>query len=102
MRLRTICVLAGVAWAVLTPTGIAQAAGPPPLSADRAPAVIDSSYGSGDFGHWLVDRFGLPAFRYAIDESTSPMAKQPEVAGATRAQHQVGNDNIKGMAWNDG
>src|SRR6202035_4394337 len=80
----------------------AQAAGPPPLSADRAPAAVNSSYGSGDFGRWIVDPFDLPAYRYTVNELRSPMAKQPEVAGATRAQHQVGNDHIKGMAWNDG
>jgi hypothetical protein len=79
-----------------------RAAAPAPLSADRAPAIIASSYGSGDFGRWIVDRFDLPAFRYVINEVTSPMARQPELAGATRAQHQVGNDHIKGMAWNDG
>jgi hypothetical protein len=80
----------------------AQAAGPPALSADHSRAMIASRFGGGDFGRWLVDRFDLPAFRYAADEATSPMARQPELAGATRAQHQVGNDNIKGMAYNDG
>ena len=88
--------------ALLAMAGSARAAGPPSLSADHAPAVVGSTHGSGDFGRWTVDPFGLPAYRYAVDEVHSPMAAQPEVAGARRAQHQVGNDHIKGMAWNDG
>src|ERR1700722_11531904 len=80
----------------------AHAAGPAPLSADHAPAPINSAYGSGDFGRWSVDSFGLPAYRYTMDEAHNGVAAQPELAGATRAQHQLGNDNIKGMAYNDG
>jgi hypothetical protein len=80
----------------------AQAAGPPSLSTDTSPAAIDSSYGSGAFGNWEVDAFGLPAYRYRVDETTNPIAHQPELAGGTQAQHQLGNDHIKGMAWNDG
>ncbi len=87
---------------LLTGASTAHAAGPPPLSTDSTPAPINSTYGSGDFGRWTVDGWGLPAYRYTLDEAHSPMAAQPEVAGATRAQHQLGNDNIKGMAWNDG
>ena len=80
----------------------AGAFGPAPLSADTSPADIASTYGSGSFGHWQVDSFGLPAFDYAADEATDPNAKQPELAGGTAAQHQLGNDHIKGMAYNDG
>ena len=77
-------------------------AAPPPLSQDHRPAAVDSAYGSGSFGRWGVDEWGLPRFRYEIDETTDPRAKQPELAGGTLAQHQVGNDHIKGMAYNDG
>ena len=75
---------------------------PAPLSADHSPVDINSTYGSGDFGQWGVDQFGLPVYRYSDDEATDPNAKQPELAGGTQAQHQVGNDHIKGMAFNDG
>jgi hypothetical protein len=75
---------------------------PPPLSADPSAPSIASTYGSGSFGHWLVDPYGLPAYDYTADETTDPNAKQPELAGATGAQHQLGNDHIKGMAFNDG
>jgi hypothetical protein len=93
-----LAVLAGL----LAASPGALAAGPAPLSADHQAAQIDSSYGSGDFGRWIVDPFDLPAFRYTVNEATSPIARQPELAGATHAQHQLGNDNIKGMAYNDG
>lgn len=80
----------------------AAAAAPPPLSRDTAPPDIASTYGSGSFGTWTDDGFGLPFFRYDTDEVHDPKAQQPELAGSTAAQHQVGNDHIKGMAFNDG
>ena len=84
------------------PAAAARAAGPPPLSADTSQPGIASTYGSGDFGQWSVDEWGLPVYGYTDDELTDPHAAQPELAGSTAAQHQVGNDNIKGMAFNDG
>ena len=69
--------------------------------AESSPAS-GSSYGSGSFGTWLADRFGLPAFRYEIDEETDPRARQPELDGGTQAQHQVGNDHIVAAAFNHG
>ncbi len=101
-KLAAVLLIAAAWLSWLALTSAAQAAGPPPLSADRSPARVNSSYGSGDFGFWKIDPFGLPAYRYVIDEATDPIAKQPELAGGTQAQHQVGNDHIKGMAWNDG
>jgi hypothetical protein len=81
---------------------VSQAKPPPPLSADTTPVDIDSTYGSGHFGRWEVDQWGLPAYNYTDDELTDPDARQPELDGSTAAQHQLGNDNIKGMAFNDG
>lgn len=83
-------------------TATATVSAPALLSADHSRPSLDSSYGSGNFGNWRVDEFGLPFFRYTIDEATDPRARLPELAGATQAQHQVGNDHIKGMAYNDG
>jgi hypothetical protein len=77
-------------------------AAPAPLSSEQASPSIASSYGSGDFGQWGVDQWGLPVYRYSDNQATDPNARQPELAGGTQAQHQVGNDNIKGMAFNDG
>ncbi|MBV9214392.1 MAG: hypothetical protein JOZ25_12195 [Actinobacteria bacterium] len=77
-------------------------AAPPPLSRARSPSVDRSAYGSGNFGSWGLDRFGLPFFRYRVNEATDPKAKQPELAGGTQAQHQVGNDHLMAAAFNDG
>ncbi|HEV7730790.1 MAG TPA: hypothetical protein VGR62_01445 [Candidatus Binatia bacterium] len=88
--------------AVLSMSLTASAEAPPPLSSADRPTRIDSTYGSGSFGSWHVDRFGLPAFRYDVDQRTDPRARQPELADATSAQHQVGNDHIVAAAFNDG
>src|SRR4051794_32826946 len=83
----------------------ASAAGPPPLSKDHSPVRIDSSYGNGHFGSWQVDEFGLPAFRYTLDEAVDPRAKQPEIyrrTDTTDAWHQVGNDHLHANAYNHG
>ena len=59
---------------------------PPPrdLSAKSSRVDVSSTRGSGAFGRWTVDRFGLPAYRYAIDEETDPRRRP---AGAGR-QHR--------------
>ena len=49
-----------------------------------------------------MDRFGLPAYRYGIDEEVVPWAAQPELGGDTAAQHQLGNDHIVAAAYNHG
>jgi hypothetical protein len=84
------------------PTGAAAAQPPVPLSAERGRADIASTYGSGSFGRWTVDRFGLPAYRYSIDQQRVPWARQPELKGDTAAQHQLGNDHIVANAYNHG
>ena len=35
------------------------------------------AYGSGHFGEWITDRFGLPAYRYTCDQLTDPKALVP-------------------------
>ena len=61
-----------------------------------------STYGSGAFGQWTVDAHGLPAYRYDIDELTSPFAPQPELSGNRNAWSQVGNDRVVADASNHG
>src|SRR5436305_8804624 len=80
----------------------ASASAPPPLSRDRSHPSIASTYGSGTFGRWRVDRFGMPVYRYTIDEDTAPQAKQAELNGSTDAWHQLGNDHIVANAYNHG
>ena len=97
---------AGCLAAVLVVSAVlAQAAlgaGPPPLSADRSIPDLSSRYGSGAFGRWGVDRFGLPAYAYTIDPATAPQAHQSELAGSTDAWHQLGNDYLVADAHNSG
>ena len=90
-----------LALAALAAPAAARAA-PVPLSADRSPADVDSAFGSGAFGRWTSDARGLPAFRYLIDQQVFPPARQPELKGATEAQHQLGNDHIVAAAFNHG
>ena len=75
---------------------------PPPLSADTSRPSLESTYGSGNFGHWGVDADGLPTFSYELDHMTDPRGAIPETPNRRRAQHQLGNDNVVAMAWNDG
>jgi hypothetical protein len=86
-----------VAW-----TGTAYAASPPPLSADRSSPSISSSYGSGTFGQWTTDRWGLPAYGYQIDELRNPIAQQPELSGSNDGWSQLGNDRVVADAFNHG
>ena len=102
MRLRaTLIVVAAAALCPLSAATLADAA-PAPLSADTTPADISSTYGSGDFGRWQVDRYGLPSYDYTIDELTNPIAAQPELSGAVDAWSQLGNDHIVADASNHG
>ena len=90
--------------AIVAVARIASAApvAPPPLSAETSTPNVDSPHGSGSFGAWRVDAAGLPAFRYALDQTVDPRAQQPELGGGTEAQHQVGNDHIVAAAFNHG
>ena len=80
----------------------ASASGTGALTWNASLPAIASSYGSGDFGRWTVDRFGLPSYRYTLDQQTSPLAHQAELAGGTDAWSQVGNDRVKADAFNQG
>ena len=64
-----------------------------------------AKYGSGNFGVWMEDEFGLPAFRYTANQTTDPRAVtdvRPGVLGPTEHIHQVGNDRIIAIASNYG
>ena len=63
------------------------------------------AYGSGYFGEWIEDEFGLPAFHYTCDQIKDPKAVtevNPGVLAATEHIHQVGNDRIVAIASNYG
>lgn len=77
-------------------------AAPARLSADASRPSIASSSGAGVFGRWTVDRFGLPAYAYTLDEARDVRARQPELGGRTDAWSAVGNDAILAAAFNHG
>jgi hypothetical protein len=91
-----------VAAILLAGAGSAAARAPAPLTFAGKLADISSTYGSGSFGHWQIDQWGLPTYQYTADQLTDTNTAQPDVAGSTADENQVGNDNIKGMAFNGG
>jgi len=65
----------------------------------------DPAYGSGYFGRWIKDEFGLPAFNYTCDQIHDTKAKtdvNPGILAPTEHIHQVGNDRVVAIASNYG
>ncbi|MFX0138345.1 MAG: GH36-type glycosyl hydrolase domain-containing protein, partial [Candidatus Hodarchaeota archaeon] len=63
------------------------------------------AYGSGHFGEWIEDEFGLPAYRYTCDQINDPKAITPmnEIwHSKTDHWHQIGNDRLVAVASNYG
>ena len=79
-------------------------------TSQKSPASASASnhkkaYGSGYFGEWTHDEFGLPAFHYTCDQLKDPKAVtevNPGILAATEHIHQVGNDRIVAIASNYG
>ena len=84
-----------------------RADGCPKLSSsDSHPGIRGSkSFGSGHFGDWMEDEFGLPAYHYTCDQILDPKAISP-VNKAWRSPtdhtHQVGNDRLVAAVSNFG
>lgn len=77
------------------------------MSSGLSPSTpLTNRYGSGHFGEWIEDEYGLPAFRYTCDQTTDPKARTDVSAGnvleATEHIHQIGNDRIIALASNYG
>jgi hypothetical protein len=63
------------------------------------------AFGSGYFGEWITDQFGLPAYHYTCNQVTDPKAVTPthkQWRGATDQTHQVGNDRLVAAVSNFG
>ena len=63
------------------------------------------AFGSGYFGEWIEDEFGLPAYRYTCNHIEDPKAITPmgEIyLSKTEHVHQVGNDRLVAVASNFG
>ena len=84
----------------------AMAAGSQFGSMRAQPRGGGNAYGSGHFGEWMEDEFGLPAFRYTCDQTADPKAVTSVTAGGilspTEHIHQVGNDRITAIVSNYG
>jgi len=62
-------------------------------------------FGSGYFGEWIEDEFGLPAYRYTCDQINDAKAITPmhkEWRSETEHLHQVGNDRLVAVSSNYG
>jgi len=74
-------------------------------AAAQAATESKPPYGSGHFGRWMEDEFGLPAFRYTCNQVTDQVATipmKPAFLGTNEHIHQVGNDRITALASNFG
>jgi len=83
----------------------AVAISPRPSAPDRTVPTTLKTYGSGHFGEWIEDEFGLPAYHYSCDQTTDPRAVAPVHTvwrSPTDHTHQVGNDRVVAAASNYG
>ncbi|HUO35594.1 MAG TPA: hypothetical protein VMU43_11445 [Candidatus Acidoferrum sp.] len=68
-------------------------------------AADTKAYGSGYFGEWITDSFGLPAYRYTCNQISDPKAitpVHPQWRGPIDQTHQVGNDRLVAAVSNYG
>jgi len=78
---------------------------PPASQADETKSTRSNSYGSGHFGEWITDQFGLPAYRYTCNQIADPKAVTPvhkQYRTSTDHTHQVGNDRLVAAVSNYG
>src|SRR5580692_11539450 len=75
-------------------------------STDVLPVSAEgTTFGSGHFGEWVTDEFGLPAYRYTCNQVSDPAAVtpvHPQWRSATDHTHQVGNDRLVAAVSNYG
>jgi hypothetical protein len=69
------------------------------------PTKQSKPLGSGHFGEWITDQFGLPAYKYTCNQISDDKAVTPvheEWRSATDHTHQVGNDRLVAAVSNYG
>jgi hypothetical protein len=80
-------------------------AGDPPHVRNPTQTIDPKPYGSGYFGQWTTDEFGLPAYRYTCNQLQDPKAVTPvhkEWRAPADHTHQVGNDRLVAAVSNYG
>jgi hypothetical protein len=90
--------------------GRPRAEEPLPPESCGAPELADvrrlpvCSDGSGSFGRWTLDRLGLPAYDYVMDQHRDERARYPNTEQRDRREHwhAFGNDRINALFFNDG
>jgi len=102
LELAGVSMLGGLVSPKLTAESVSlnPAAAAPPTDTDAAKA-----YGSGHFGRWINDPFGLPAYQYTCNQITDPKAISPVNKiwrEPTDHTHQVGNSRLVGAVSNYG
>jgi hypothetical protein len=73
--------------------------------ADPLSPPAGKAYGSGYFGNWIEDQFGMPAYQYTCNQITDPKAVSPVDPIWRRPAdhtHQVGNDRLVAAVSNYG
>jgi len=65
---------------------------------------VNCTYGSGSFGKWIVDEYGLPAYEYTLQQEKDQKALWWNSSGEEKRSHwhQLGNFRFVAVADNDG
>ncbi|MBC8099911.1 MAG: hypothetical protein H7Y11_10750, partial [Armatimonadetes bacterium] len=84
-----------------------NSSGSPSFNAQSTPdphQFMPSDEGSGVFGKWVIDDYGLPAYDYTLDQNADPRAAYPNTQNIDRRDHwhQIGNQRLTALASNDG
>ncbi len=71
---------------------------------DPTYVFVPTTEGSGIFGKWTVDKDGLPAYNYELDQYADARAQFPNSEGFDRRDHwhQIGNRWVTALGSNDG
>ncbi|MHA1135088.1 MAG: GH36-type glycosyl hydrolase domain-containing protein [Candidatus Thorarchaeota archaeon] len=67
--------------------------------------ISRKTFGSGNFGEWINDEYGLPAYHYTCNHLEDPRAitqTNKQWRPGNEHLHQVGNDRVVGVASNYG
>src|ERR1700719_4472243 len=105
-RRRFLNALGGLAFGGMSIRSLRSiAAIPVPWAIENDVPQTSKPYGSGHFGEWIEDQFGLPAYHYTCEQTSDPKAVTPVYTvwrSPTDHTHQVGNDRVVAAVSNYG